>query len=73
MQSELGDPNPCFLSVRNNKTWDRCCGSQSLVYPHAAGDLKELRMVVLRPAFTTKQIGRGWWSPVWDRIQFGSE
>ena len=28
----------CVSRVRNCEVWDRCCGSQSSLYPNAAGD-----------------------------------
>lgn len=34
--------------MRNNKVWDRCCGSLLSRDPDTTGDLRKLGMVVLR-------------------------
>lgn len=55
-QSKIG-----FLShvslVRNRWGWDRGCGSQTPVYPDAAGDCEELDTEAHRPAVSLGQGG----------------
>ena len=52
-----------FLQVRNSRNWDGGRGSQTPVYPVAAGDREELGMGVYRPTLSSG----------WGKIMLSSE
>lgn len=43
LRGERTQSQPVFFRARHNEIWDRCCGSQSPVYPDDTGDLEEWR------------------------------